>query len=294
MNLNLPIPKDEAESKPQVQRIRSQQTGRRRIWQPLWQLPGRWELILSLTKREMLARYRGSVLGLLWAFLTPLTMIAIFTLIFAGIFSARFGSNDSHWNYALYLFCGLLPWMMFQDTVQQAANTIVAHANLVKRVVFPLETLPVAQALAAIGNQLFGTIALVIAAVVIQRVVHPTLLLFPLLLIPQFLFTLGVAWLIASLGVFLRDIAQGITLLLMVWMYLTPIIYPESIVPERFQMLINLNPFTSLVRNYRRLFLEGLGPDWTGLAYFSIIAIVVFVFGYWWFARTRKNFADVI
>lgn len=294
MNLNLPIPKHEAQSKPQVQRIHSQQTGRRRIWQPLWQLPGRWELILSLTKREMLARYRGSVLGLLWAFLTPLTMIAIFTLIFAGIFSARFGSNDSHWNYALYLFCGLLPWMMFQDTVQQAANTIVAHANLVKRVVFPLETLPVAQALAAIGTQLFGTIALVIASVVIQREVHPTLLLFPLLLIPQFLFTLGAAWLIASLGVFLRDIAQGITLLLMVWMYLTPIIYPESLVPERFRMLINLNPFTSLVRNYRRLFLEGFGPDWTGLAYFSVIAIIVFVFGYWWFARTRKNFADVI
>jgi lipopolysaccharide transport system permease protein len=294
VNLNLPISKHEAQAKPQVRGIRSQQTGRRRIWQPLWQLPGRWELILSLTKREMLARYRGSVLGLLWAFLTPLTMIAIFTLIFAGIFSARFGSNDSHWNYALYLFCGLLPWMAFQDTVQQAVNTIVAHANLVKRVVFPLETLPVAQALAAIGSQLFGTIALVIAAVVIQREVHPTLLLFPLLLIPQFLFTLGAAWLIASLGVFLRDIAQGITLLLMVWMYLTPIIYPESIVPARFQMLINLNPFTSLVRNYRRLFLEGLGPDWTGLAYFSIIAMIVFVFGYWWFARTRKNFADVI
>jgi lipopolysaccharide transport system permease protein len=292
VSLNLPMPKPE--SKPQVQRMRSHQSGHRRIWQPLWQLPSRWELIRSLTKREILARYRGSVLGLVWAFLTPLAMIAIFTLIFAGIFSARFGSNDSHWNYALYLFCGLLPWMMFQDTVQQSANTIVAHANLVKRVVFPLETLPVSLALAAVGTQLFGMVALVIAATAIQREIHPTLLLFPLLLIPQFLFTLGAAWLIASLGVFLRDIAQGITLLLMVWMYLTPIIYPESVVPESFQRLINLNPFTSLVRNYRRLFLEGLGPDWMGLAYFSIVAVIVLVFGYWWFARTRKNFADVI
>jgi lipopolysaccharide transport system permease protein len=292
MNLNLPMTKHESQSEPQ--RTRSHQTGRRRIWQPLWQLPGRWELIQSLKKLEILARYRGSVLGLLWAFLTPLAMIAIFTLVFAGIFSARFGSNDSHWNYAVYLFCGLLPWMMFQDTIQQSATTIVAHANLVKRVVFPLETLPVSKALAAIGSQLFGTIALVIAATVIQREIHPTLLLFPLLLIPQFLFTLGLAWLIASLGVFLRDIAQGITLLLMVWMYLTPIIYPESVVPERFKMLINLNPFTSLVRNYRRLFLEGLGPDWMSLAYFSVVAMIVFVFGYWWFARTRKNFADVI
>jgi lipopolysaccharide transport system permease protein len=294
VNLNLPMSRRGSETSRRARGMRSSHTAHRRIWQPLWQLPRRWELILSLAKREMSARYRGSVLGLIWAFITPLAMIAIFTLIFAGIFNARFGPNNSNWNYALYLFCGLLPWMMFQETVQQSANTIVAHANLVKRVVFPLETLPVAQALAAVGNQLLGTIALVIAAVIIQREIHPTMFLFPLLLIPQFLFTLGAAWLIASLGVFLRDIAQGITLLLMVWMYLTPIIYPESIVPERFRMLISLNPFTSLVRNYRRLFLEGMGPDWTGLAFFTLIAVIVFLVGYWWFARTRKNFADVI
>jgi lipopolysaccharide transport system permease protein len=119
-------------------------------------------------------------------------------------------------------------------------------------------------------------------------------LLFPLLLLPQFLLTLGAAWLIASLGVFLRDITQGITLLLMAWLYLTPIIYPESAVPDRFRTAINVNPFTSLVRNYRRVFLDGLPPDWIGLAYFSVIALLVFLFGYWWFARTRKNFADVI
>jgi lipopolysaccharide transport system permease protein len=277
-----------------VQQLLSPQIVRQRIWQPLWQLPRRSELIFSLTKREILSRYKGSVLGLVWAFLTPVAMITIFTLIFAGIFSARFGSNDSHWNYALYLFCGLLPWMMFQEAVQQSANTIVAHANLVKRVVFPLETLAVAQSFAAATHQLFGTVALVIAAVIVQHEIHATLLLFPLLLIPQLLFTLGAAWLISSLGVFLRDIAQGINLLLMVWMYLTPIIYPESVVPERYRTLISLNPFTSLVRNYRRLFLEGTGPEWASLGFFSLLSVFVFIFGYWWFARTRKNFADVI
>src|SRR6478672_2449318 len=201
----------------------------RAIWRPLWQLPSRAELIFSFAKRELVGRYKGSVLGIAWAVLTPVVMIAIFTFIFAGIFGARFGANDSHWDYALYLFCGLLPWSMFQESVQQSANTILAHANLVKRVVFPLETLPAAQAFAALGNQLFATIA----------------------------------WLISSLGVFLRDIAQGVTLLLMAWMYLTPIIYPESIVPERFRWFINVNPFTALVRSYRRIFLEGLAPDWT-------------------------------
>ena len=270
------------------------QTTHQRIWRPLWELPARADLIFSFARRDLAGRYKGSALGIAWAVLTPIVMIAIFTFIFAGIFGARFGASDSNWDYALYLFCGLLPWSMFQESVQQSSNTIVANANLVKRVVFPLETLPAAQAFAALGNQLFATIALLIGIVVIRQKLQLTALWLPVLLIPQLLLTLGAAWLIASLGVFLRDIAQGITLLLMAWMYLTPIIYPESIVPERFRWFINANPFTTLVRSYRNIFLDGLAPDWRGLAYFTAIALLVFVFGYWWFARTRKNFADVI
>jgi lipopolysaccharide transport system permease protein len=270
------------------------QTAHGRIWRPLWELPGRADLIFSFARRDLQGRYKGSALGIAWAVLTPVVMIAIFTFIFAGIFGARFGASNSHWDYALYLFCGLLPWTMFQESVQLSSNTIVTHANLVKRVVFPLETLPAAQVFAALGNQLFATIALLIAILAVRQNLQLTALWLPLLLIPQLLFALGAAWLIASLGVFLRDIAQGITLLLMAWMYLTPIIYPESIVPERFRWFIGINPFTSLVRSYRRVFLDGLAPDWRGLLYFTAVALVVFVFGYWWFARTRKNFADVI
>lgn len=258
------------------------------------QLPSRVELVFSFARRELLSRYKGSALGIAWAVLTPVVMIAIFTFIFAGIFGARFGANDSHWDYALYLFCGLLPWTMIQESLQQSANTIVSHSNLVKRVVFPLEALPAAQVLAALGNQLFATIALLLATILIRQRLELTALWLPALLIPQLLFALGAAWLIASLGVFLRDISQGITLLLMAWMYLTPIIYPESIVPERFRALINLNPFTPLVRSYRHIFLAGAAPDWRGLAYFTAFASVTFVLGYWWFARTRKSFADVV
>jgi len=272
----------------------SAQTARRAVWRPLWQLPSRFDLILTLTRRELAARFRGSVLGIVWALLTPAVMIAIFTIVFAGIFKARFGDSSSHWDYALYLFCGLLPWNAFQESLQLSSNTIVAHANLVKRVVFPLETLPVAQTLAAIANQMFGTVALVVAALVLRREVHATIVFLPLLVIPQIIATLGAAWLLASLGVFVRDIVQGITLLLMAWMYLTPIIYPESLVPERYRAIVNLNPFTPLVRSYRRILLDGSLPDWRGLAYFASFAIVSFIFGYWWFARTRKNFADVI
>jgi len=272
----------------------SAQTARRAVWRPLWELPRRSELVLSLARRELVARYKGSALGVIWALLTPVVMIVIFTFIFAGIFGARFGVRVSPWDYALYLFCGLLPWTMFQETLIISATTVISHANLVKRVVFPLETLPVAQALAALSNQLFGTLALLVAIIILRHELHGTILWLPVLLLPQLVATLGAAWLIASLGVFVRDIAQGISLFLMAWMYLTPILYPESIVPERYRFYININPFTPLIRSYRRILIEGSAPDWPGLAYFSVFAIVLFLFGYWWFAKTRKNFADVI
>jgi lipopolysaccharide transport system permease protein len=272
----------------------SAQTARRAVWRPLLELPLRWDLILSLARRELAARYKGSILGIVWAVVTPVVTIAIFTFIFAGIFGARFGASGSRWNYALYLFCGLLPWTAFQETLQLSSNTIVAHANLVKRVVFPLETLPVAQTLSALGNQMFGTLALLIASLIINGRLSLTIVWLPVLLVPQMIATLGAAWLLASLGVFLRDIVQGISLLLMAWMYLTPIIYPETVVPPAYRPLLNANPFTALVRSYRHIMLEGAAPDVTGMAYFSAFALVCFFFGYWWFAKTRKNFADVV
>jgi len=272
----------------------SAQTARRAVWRPLWELPRRYELILSLARRQLLAQYKGSMLGVVWAIVTPVVMIAVFTFLFAGIFGARFGASGSPWHYALYLFCGLLPWTMFQDTVQRAATTIVSHSNLVKRVLFPLETLPTALALSSLANQLFGTGVLLAATLLLKHELHVTVFWIPVLLVPQLLLTFGAAWLVSSLGVFLRDIAQGIALVLTAWMYLTPIIYPENIVPGRYHWLINLNPFTPLVRSYRLVTLDGYNPDWPGLAYFSAFAIISFCFGYWWFAKTRKNFADVI
>src|SRR2546423_3164714 len=160
----------------------SAQVARRAVWRPLWELPRRFDLIFSLAKRELMARYRGSALGLLWTLVTPMVMIAIFTIIFAGIFKAKFGTSSSQWDYALYLFCGLLPWNAFQESVQLSSSTIVARANLVKRVVFPLETLPVSLSLAAAVNQLFGTLVLVLVVIVMRSELHPTLLDLPLVL----------------------------------------------------------------------------------------------------------------
>lgn len=272
----------------------SAQDSRRLVWRPLWELPQRFELLRSLTRRELAARYRGSALGLVWAMLTPAVMISIYTFIFAGIFGARFGTRGTAWDYALYLFCALLPWTAFQESVQSAANVIVAHANLVKRVVFPLEALPIAQVLAALVTQMFGTLVLLAATLLIQRELHLSLLWLPVLVLPQLILMLGAAWLVAALGVFLRDTAQVAALALVAWMFLTPIIYPEQLIPARYQSFINANPLTPLVRNYRRIILEGAPPDWLGLAYFTLFACAVFIFGYWWFARMRRHFADVI
>ena len=277
-----------------MRRMISAQTARRAVWRPLWELPRRFDLIWPLARRMLVARYRGSALGLLWALLTPAVMIGVFTFLFAGVFGARFTEGGTPWEYALYLFCGLLPWTAFSESLQQSSGIVVAHANLVKRVVFPLEALPVAQTLAALAAQGFGTAALVVATLVVRRELHATLLWLPVLLVPQLLLTLGGAWLVASLGVFIRDTAQVLGLVLMAWLYLTPIIYPEQVVPARFRPALELNPFTPLVRSYRRALLEGAPPDWQGLAYTTAFALAAFLLGYWWFARTRKNFADVI
>ncbi|HZI19881.1 MAG TPA: ABC transporter permease [Pyrinomonadaceae bacterium] len=272
----------------------SAQTARRAVWRPLWELPRRADLIRTLARRMTVARYRGSALGLVWAVLNPLVLIAVFTFVFAGVFGARFGAAGTPLDYALYLFCGLLPWTAFAESAQLSAGVVVAHSNLVKRVVFPLETLPVAQALSALVGQLFGTAALLAAALALRGELHATTLWLPALLVPQLLLTLGASWLVASLGVFLRDTAQALSLLLTAWMYLTPIIYPEQVVPARYRPLLELNPFTPLVRSYRLCLLEGAPPDWRGLGYALLCGLVAFTLGYWWFARTRKNFADVI
>lgn len=270
------------------------ETGRRAVWRPLVELPRRLDLVGTLARRELAARYRGSTLGLVWALLTPAVMIAVYTFIFAGIFGARFGREGSTWDYALYVFCGLLPWTAFAESLQTSSTTIIAHSNLVKRVVFPLEALPVSHVLAAIGNQVFGTFALLAATVLLRGRINPTLLWLPVLVSLQMILMFGLSWLVASLGVFLRDTREAVALTLTAWMFLTPLLYPERIVPERYRAFIEYNPWTPLVRSYRRIVLENSAPDWRGLLFFFAFALLLFIFGYWWFARTRRNFADVI
>lgn len=256
----------------------------------------RFDLVRTLATRQLAARYRGSLLGAVWTVLTPIVMIAIYTFIFAGMFGARFGKQGdaAGWDYALYIFCGLLPWTAFAETLQTSATTILTHVNLVKRVVFPLATLPVSHVCAAFVNQLCGTFVLLALALALRGRLHATVLWLPLLWALQMLFVCGLSWFVAALGVFLRDTPQGLSLVLTAWLFLTPIIYPLAVVPENYRGYLAYNPWTPLVESHRRVILDGTAPDFAGLAYFAAVATVVFIGGYFWFARTRRGFADVI
>jgi lipopolysaccharide transport system permease protein len=265
------------------------------LWQPAMALLSEHRgLVRSMVRRDLSSRYKGSIIGPAWAVITPAVMIVIFTAIFSGIFGARFGAQGGHLSFATYLFCGLLPWIAFSDGVQRSTTSLTDNVNLVKRVVFPTEALPVNLALSGIAQQLIGTVVLLTVALILEHTIHPTALLLPLLLVPQFLVTAGLGWLMASLGVFIRDMPQINQLTLTTWMYLTPIFYPENIIPPKYQWMVNLNPMAPLVRNYRRILLEGRAPDWRGLGVTMVFALVCFVFGYWWFQRTKKAFADIL
>jgi lipopolysaccharide transport system permease protein len=251
-------------------------------------------LIRSMVRRDISQRYRGSFLGPFWTIVTPAVQIVIFTIIFSGIFQARFGSESGPLGFAVYLFCGLLPWLSLGESVQRSTTTMIENSNLVKRVVFPIDLLPVNIVLASLVQQLLGTLVLLLAALLFESVFHPTILWLPALLLPQLLLTIGLGWIAASLGVFLRDTPQMAQLLLMTWMYLTPIFYPESIIPAEYRWLVRINPMAPLIRSYRMIVLEGRMPDWQGLAITTLFALATFVLGRWWFSRTKRFFADVL
>ena len=251
-------------------------------------------LIWSMVRRELSQRYRGAFLGPLWTILTPVVQIAIFTLIFSGIFQARFGAAGGSLGFAVHLFCGLLPWIALSETLQRSTTVIRDNANLVKRVVFPVTILPVNIALAGLVQQAIGTLALLVSARILVGGSALTMLWWPALLIPQLLVTIGLAWFVAGIGVYLRDTTQAVQLILMSWMYLTPIFYPESVIPPGYAWIIRWNPLAPLIRSYRLCLLEGQPPDWAGLGTTLIFALLCWLAGSWWFERTRSDFADLL
>lgn len=247
-----------------------------------------------MVRRDLAQRYRATLMGMLWALLNPLLTLVLYTYVFSVVLKVKFGADASTASFAIYLFCGMLPWLAFSEGLARSASVVVENVNLVKKVVFPLEILPLNVALSAIVTQAIG-LGILIPAVLL-RGIQPTWhwALLPLLLVPQLLWTVGLGWVVSSLGVYVRDVGQAIGLVLMAWMFLTPIYYPEAMIPAQYQAITVLNPLAVIIGAHRSLMLEGHLPALGPLALQILAGILVCGAGYAWFAKTKKGFADVL
>ncbi len=253
------------------------------------------KLIASMVKRDILARYRGSFGGALWAFLNPLLLMATYFFVFGIVLKARFGADTSRSGFVLYLLAGMVPWLAFAEAVGRAPVVILEHRTFVKKLVFPLETLPVNLVASGAVTEMFG-LAIFVAFLLLARGAIPaTVAWLPVLLVPQFLFTAGLCWFLAALGIFVRDLGQITGFVLTLWFFLTPICYPESAnLPAAAASVLGWNPIYVLVRGYRAIFLEGRAPEFAPLAAMWIGSAALAVVGHAWFHRLRRSFADLI
>lgn len=256
----------------------------------------RRSLIRTLARREMAARYRGSALGRAWPAVGPLLMLAVFTFVFGAVFEARWpGQADAGLlSFALVLLAGLLVNTMMAEVVSGAPGTIIQHPNYVKKVVFPLETLAWVQLSVALTHCLAGFLLLFLANGLVGTGFHLSALAVPVLLLPFCLLLLGLAWFLSSLGVYLRDLSQLVPPVLTALMFLSPVFYPRSNVPDGMQVLLVLNPLTFPVEQIRAALFSGLWPDWAGWGWYLAASLLVHLMGLATFQKLRKGFADVV
>ena len=251
-------------------------------------------LIRSMARRDILARYRGSFGDVFWTILNPLLLMATYFFVFGVVLRTRFGADQSSTGFALYFLAGMLPWLAFSEPAGRSAGVMLEHRNFVKKLIFPLDTLPVNQVAAGLMTELFASVVFLAALLLIRGSIAPSVAWLPVLLIPQLLFTLGICWFLAALGVFMRDLGQIIGFVLTLWFFVTPICYPEASLPARAMMILRKNPMFVLVRGYRAILLEGRAPELLPLVKLWMVAVAVCLLGHAWFNRLRKTFADVI
>lgn len=253
-------------------------------------------LIWQLTKREVIGRYKGSFLGLAWSFLNPLFTLAVYTFVFSTVFKAHWGAspNESKGEFALTMFCGLIAFNLFSETVVRSPGLILSNANYVKRVVFPLEILPLTLIGAALIHAFISIFILLVGALLILGKIHWTLLFFPLTLLPLLFFSVGLSWILSSLGVFIRDLQQLVAIMIQLFMFLTPVFYPITALPEPYRTWMEMNPLAPVLENFRRVLIWGVPPEWGWLMLQTAMTFGFAFLGYAWFSKTRKGFADVI
>ncbi len=223
-------------------------------------------------------------------------MLTVYTFVFSEVFKSRggVGGEESKTQFAVVMFVGMIVHGLFAEVLNRAPALILSNVNYVKKVVFPLETLPVIAMGAALFHSLISLGVLLAAFVLFNGYLHWTAVFTPLVLLPLIMLTLGLSWMLASLGVFLRDVGQTIGIITTILMFLSPVFYPVTAVPERFRQFIMANPLTFIIEQAREVLIWGHLPNWVGLGIYTLAATVIAWAGYAWFQKTRKGFADVL
>ena len=254
------------------------------------------KLIFKMAKREVLGRYRGSMFGLAWSFFNPLLMLTIYTFFFSVVFKSRWGvaQEAGHADFAVVLFVGLIIHGLFSECINRAPALITSNVSYVKKVVFPLEIFP----WIAMGTALFhagiSVTVLLLLQLGLTGALPWTVPLFPMVLLPLLILTMGVAWFLAATGVYVRDIGQITGMISSVLLFLSPVFFPLSSLSENLQKIALANPLTLIIENARKVLLFGQAPDWVGLGIYTLCAILIAWTGFWWFQKMRKGFADVL
>ncbi|MEP7365331.1 MAG: ABC transporter permease [Acidobacteriota bacterium] len=251
-------------------------------------------LAWSLAKRDLAARYRGSAADALWMVIHPLLLMLTYLFVFGVVLRARFAGDPSTAGFALYFLAGMIPWLAVSEVIGRAPITLVEHRHFVKKLVFPVELLNVSHALSALVTQIVGLVLLCLLLFALRGSVPPTVLLLPLLIIPQLFLTVGVSWTLSALGVYLRDLGQIIGFLLTLLFFLTPICYPEESLPESLVWYFRRNPIYVLVRGWRALLLSGELPPARMLLLLYITSFALFFVGAHVYRKLRPTFADVL
>ena len=263
---------------------------------PQW---AKLNLLKTLVQRDLEARYKGSVLGNLWPILNQLAQLLIYTYVFAIVLRVKLSLKgmpaDNSFVFGLWLFAGLLPWIAFTTGLVQSASAVTNQPNLVKKVVFPLTLLPLVPVLSSFIESTFGLMVLITFVAFFTQSIHGTLLLLPLVWLPQLLITSGLGFLTAGLTVFIRDIPQTLNVIINLWFYATPIIYPTDMIPQPFQTWVFwFNPLAAIAEMYRDVVLVGNVTHWSEWAFATAISGIVFLGGFWCYRKLRPAFADVL
>lgn len=250
------------------------------------------QLYFQLVKRDVLLRYRGAYLGLVWIFLNPLIMLGIFTFVFSQIFQARWPEQTGNIPFALNLFCGLIVFNIFGEAVGRAPASIKAYPNYVKKIIFPVEILPLVPFGSTLIHSSFSLLILFLALIWTENL-YISQLLFPLLLLPIFLVVIGATWFLSAWGVFIKDMSQIVPVCIQMLMFLSPVFYPSRAVPESLQPIYTLNPISTVIEAFRAA-MSGSIINWSSWSISLFTGLLVFVLGYVCFNKSRDEFADVL